>query len=636
MRRGARWMLATGWIWSIPLLGAPLLGAETASLEEARSQAGRTAVEQVLPSVVRVEISGAGDARQSLAGTGVVVASDGWLVTTSVLVDPRPAGILVVTPTGEKLTARLAGVDHLRHIALLKVESSGLSMPVATPADEINVGQSVWGVGKGLSVTHLSSGIISAKGRMWGRAVQTDAKISPANQGGPLVDLRGRVVGVITIPDAGVLVKGSAQPGYDSGVGFAVPMVDILSVLDRLKEGDLRPGLLGMTFRDGSQLLSSPVIDRVSWRGPAYRADLRPGDRIVDVDGSPIERRIDLLNRLGTATAGTTVKVLVQREDEQLSANLTLVDRLPFYRWPMLGARVVESGEGLQVVDVIPQMPAAGAKWERGTLLLSADGQKLAKVADLRSRLDPRAPGETVTVRVNQGGRTFDSNLTLAPFPASLPADFAPAESPQEEKLPDWSELEVEGGGAKYSALIPADASRPHGLVLAWTGAQTPTAATYRSRWGAACQRRGIVFAVVRAQSPSKWGPVDIANGRAVLDDIRRRLTIDPDRVVLHAAQGSIPMALGLLDRERTVVRGLILTGAIPRLPPTDPTAKLAVAAAWGKSDPRAAAHQSALRALAELGYPAWGESSEEMTTSYPSQEVVDRWSLWITLLGYL
>ncbi len=165
----------------------------------------------------------------------------------------QPSSILVTLPDGQRQPATIVARDQSRMLVLLKVATeTPLPVPVAVPRNEMQVGQWTVAVGRALSAQeiNLSVGILSALDRIWGRAIQTDAKVSPSNYGGPLVDLRGRVLGILVplAPEERTEVAGAEW--YDSGIGFAVPLVDLQQRLDQLRSGtDLAPGILGIGLK---------------------------------------------------------------------------------------------------------------------------------------------------------------------------------------------------------------------------------------------------------------------------------------------------------------------------------------------------------------------------------------------------
>jgi len=160
-------------------------------------------------------------------------------------------------PNDEKLyTATRIATDRNRMLTLIKIEKTGLTAPTAAPVKEVREGQWSLALGRTLNskrdaLPSISIGVISAVGRIWGKAIQTDAKVSPVNYGGPLVDIRGRVQGILIpanpqVKDDGTISEAAGLDWYDSGIGFAIPFEDVLAVFSRLKEGkDLKPVPLG-------------------------------------------------------------------------------------------------------------------------------------------------------------------------------------------------------------------------------------------------------------------------------------------------------------------------------------------------------------------------------------------------------
>src|SRR5262249_50853475 len=142
-------------------------------------------------------------------------------------------------------------------------------VPAATPKDEIKVGHTSLAVGRTLNsaideVPSVSEGIISAKDRIWGKALQTDAKVSPINYGGPLIDLTGRIQGILVPSSPRAEGETAGLEWYDSGIGFAIPLEDINRVLPRLKQGkDLKPGVIGVNMQSRDEFGAVPTVAAV-------------------------------------------------------------------------------------------------------------------------------------------------------------------------------------------------------------------------------------------------------------------------------------------------------------------------------------------------------------------------------------
>ena len=171
-------------------------------------------------------------------------------------------------------------------IVLLKIEvDRPLPTPEIAPEAEMRVGQWCIGVGRTFQPDrpNMSVGILSATGRVWGKALQTDAAVSPNNYGGPLVDIRGRVLGVIVPLSPQSADEIAGYEWYDSGIGFAVPAEHIRkTLLPRLKKGhDLYPGLAGFTLKSRDLYTARPTIAacRPRFAGGQGRVPLRRPDR---------------------------------------------------------------------------------------------------------------------------------------------------------------------------------------------------------------------------------------------------------------------------------------------------------------------------------------------------------------------
>lgn len=334
--------------------------AKVTRLQRAQQTVFGAALEAVAPSIVKIEtIGGALPVEVNPEGiaaprparpgfrqadgptTGVVWTADGTILTSSFNFVRDPAIITVTLHDGRRFVARLVARDRPGRLALLKIDCDDLPVPRRVSPADLRPGQ--WalaaGFGYGSRTPALSVGNLSALHRMSGTAVQTDAKISPANYGGPLFDIEGRVIG-ICVPRAGDGGEDeiAGVEWYDSGTGFAVHVDFIELRLPRLRKGsDLQRGLMGIVVdrRDpvvGSPDNPSPTGDRRRGlairsepRGPAADAGLRAGDQILEVNGDRIERWIDLRRALARRAAGDSLLVKYRRGETVATTRLTLV-----------------------------------------------------------------------------------------------------------------------------------------------------------------------------------------------------------------------------------------------------------------------------------------------------------------------
>src|SRR5262245_12268317 len=311
--------------------------ADAQSLEAREETAIKAAAENVAPSVVQIRTIGG---LESIDGTlladgpttGVVISADGYILSSAFNFAQQPASILVTFASGKQAPAELVATDHSRMLVLLKANGmSDLPVPQMTPVDEIKPGQWAVAVGRTFRADRINVtvGIVSALGRMLGKVIQTDADVSLANYGGPLVDVHGSVLGIIVpmAPQASSEVAGAEW--YDSGIGFAVPLAGFTERIEQMKKGtDLRPGLLGIGMTPKSPHSSPPELAAVRPDSPAGQAGLKKGDRIVEINGKPVKTQTALRLALGTAYGGDTVKLVAMRGKERIERAITLIGEM--------------------------------------------------------------------------------------------------------------------------------------------------------------------------------------------------------------------------------------------------------------------------------------------------------------------
>jgi len=255
--------------------------------------------------------------------TGIVYSADGYIITSSFNFVRDPLLITVTLSDGRRFAADLIARDQVRKIALLKVQAADLKVPEwADPAD-VRVGQ--WAVALGLGFggerPSLTVGIVSALHRMLGNAIQTDAKLSPANYGGPLCDVFGRVMG-ITVPMAQRPGELAGVEMYDSGVGFAVPKAKVDEIVAALQEGrSLYRGWLGIQLNGRAP---GVVIGKLADPSPMKSAGAQPGDRIVEANGKPVKHFGHLVQALYMIPAGERVHLKIDRDESSYEVDVTL------------------------------------------------------------------------------------------------------------------------------------------------------------------------------------------------------------------------------------------------------------------------------------------------------------------------
>ena len=260
--------------------------------------------------------------------TGIVISPDGWILVSRFALNFDPTTILVTVPGGNTLHAERKGEDTSRGIALLKIDAHDLPVAEFVHPKDIQVGQWAFALGRtfGAEDPTVHIGIVSALRRQFGRALQIDAYTSPANYGGPVVDVEGRVLGIaVPLSPAG---RDAGVEWYDSGIGFAATIADIPELVERMKQGEsLHRGWLGVALEPshlgpGAKLAGTPK------EGVAMQAGLRKGDVILAIDGIPVKNGFHLQMLVSSRMGGDAVGLKVQkkREEEPVSLTVLLVD----------------------------------------------------------------------------------------------------------------------------------------------------------------------------------------------------------------------------------------------------------------------------------------------------------------------
>ena len=276
---------------------------------------------------------------ESGAGSGVIISSDGYILTCAHVVDG--ASTITVTIGDKDYTATLVGEDTTSDIAVIKIDADGLTPATVGNSDGLKVGQSVMAVGNPLGELGgtVTGGMISALNRsvtIQGSSsvntmslIQMDASVSPGNSGGGLFNMNGELIG---------LVNAKSSSSDAEGLGFAIPINDAIKVAQDLLENGYVSGrpYMGITYlavtdaQTAAQLNVNAygvyVVDVVQG-GPADKAGLKTGDRIVSIDGTEIAQKDDLGTLIQQHAAGDTLSITVAREGQMQTVSLTLGEK---------------------------------------------------------------------------------------------------------------------------------------------------------------------------------------------------------------------------------------------------------------------------------------------------------------------
>lgn len=418
---------------------------------------------QVEPAVVEIRVTafappeGAPSAealvqRERRGGSGVIVSSDGYIVTNLHVVEgARRLVVILATPagdapgrsilrgTGVRLDARLIGADRETDLAVLKIDTTVTAHLSFGDSDELAPGQLVLAFGSPLGLTSsVTLGVVSAVARQPSPEsrmvyVQTDASINPGNSGGPLVNARGSLVGINTF----IL----SQSGGSEGIGFAAPSNIVRYVYQQIRtHSRVRRGQVGLFAQTITPTLASglrlprdwgAIVADVYPDGPAARSGVRVGDIILALDGKPIENGRQFDVNVYQRSSGDTVTVELLRGVDRRSARIVVVERPEDpNRFASMATRERNLVRRLGILgldvdaSVLPYLPwlrrpggvvvaarAADAPrdltggLEAGDVIYEINGNPVSSLVELRSRVERVSAGESIVLLVDRQGR---------------------------------------------------------------------------------------------------------------------------------------------------------------------------------------------------------------------------------------
>ena len=542
----------------------------------------RSAAGQVAPSVVRIRSVGTPDRAgriSSCVTTGVVVSSDGEVVTSSFGFGDGVAAVFVETAAGERHSAKIVAQDHVRRLVLLQTDAPELLPPEWTQEDP-SVG--AWAVAAGrfypASMPSASLGVISAVNRVHGLALQTDAKVSPVNYGGPLFTLDGRVVGVLVplAPGDGANGISAGVEWYDSGIGFAIPARDVLRTVEWLRRGnDRRHGVLGVGLTTQNPLATEVRVQVVHPGSPADLSGIRKGDQIVAVNGRPIERVGILQGVLKGAGAGDSVDLVIRRGEDELQMTAVLAEQLSVPERGWLGivpvAQVIiddESVKGVQA-GILEGSPLATAGLPSPCVITAIGDSTVATLPQLRSALAEVSAGTAWTITFReavdvQGTQTV--SVTAEPWPgnsellAEQVLTFQTSALP-ENTLPAWRQSVTDLDDDTHVWVFGPESSlgdSEFGVVVVFSDGE-PVKDHFLRDWREVCRDQRLVLAVVyRDYAIPLTAPEMIGQAMA---GISKFGAIDPDRLVLVTPESHAAFVTRLLlnPRLRPIHRAVFL-----------------------------------------------------------------------------
>jgi serine protease Do len=386
--------------------------------------------------------------RAVVQGTGFFISADGYIVTNNHIVE-RSTKVTVYTISGEEYTAKVIGTDPQTDVALIKVEVKNAPFAELGDSAAVKVGEWVLAVGNPLGMEHtVTAGIVSAKSRQLGIPsdtpiyedfIQTDAAINRGNSGGPLVNMKGEVIGI----NSNILTPS----GGNIGIGFAIPSSMAKKVVIQLKEkGKVVRGRLGISIAEdinpdtqkslNLKSLKGALVNSVEAGLPADKAGLKPYDVIIGVNGQPVENRNDLRMKIADLQPGTKVEIKYVRDGKEMTTTATIVElETAAAAKPAAeksGASVgltvealtpatarrygLRTNRGLLITEVAGGSAAARRNLSPGDIIIEANRQKIETIGLWETVLKGLKPGDPLMLlirRETDGGEAQDFIVTL-------------------------------------------------------------------------------------------------------------------------------------------------------------------------------------------------------------------------------
>ncbi|MDP8224162.1 MAG: Do family serine endopeptidase [Candidatus Lernaella stagnicola] len=379
--------------------------------------------------------------RERSRGSGVIIATDGYILTNNHVVEDATE-VLVVLYDQREFVAQIVGTDPKSDVAVLKIDATDLDPLTLGRSADLRLGEVVLAIGNPFGLSHtVTQGIVSALGRArvgiadYEDFIQTDAAINPGNSGGALVNTRGELVGINT-------AIASMTGGYQ-GVGFAIPVDMARVIMDSLvQHGRVERGYLGVLIQDvrqdmvdqfGLKKPRGAIIADVLKEGPADEAGLQRGDVVIEMDGLNIQDSTHLRNLISQKHPDDKVELLVVRDrtrrnititigrhpddaaavptstpdQEPVSDRVTLSGLTAVTLSPALANRfqLPADARGVMIVDVEKDSPAAAAELQTGDLIMELNRMPVASAADLDAAVK-NVKRKKLLLLINRAGTT--------------------------------------------------------------------------------------------------------------------------------------------------------------------------------------------------------------------------------------
>ncbi|PJD97179.1 MAG: serine peptidase [Parachlamydia sp.] len=365
--------------------------------------------------------------------SGFIVSPDGYILTNNhVISDAKEITAMLVD--GREFTAKVIGQDKNTDVAVLKIDAENLPYLKLGDSDDLQTGQWAIAIGNPLGLqASLTVGVISATGRdnldiaTIEDFIQTDAAINRGNSGGPLLDMKGEVIGINT-----AIVSNQGNGGY-MGIGFAIPSNIAQNIMDQLiSHGSATRGFIGVTLQKidqnlalafGLKKMEGALISDISKGSPADKAGLRQGDIVLKYDGHPVAHISALRKAVSFMKPGSKLSLTVLRDGKTIDIPIE-VGSFPEHPSQLIAADNklgidveditpeysqklgLNGTKGVLITQVRPGSPAYVAGIRPGAILVAVNQLTVNSVEEFKAALKKSEPDKPTLLLVKQGGFT--------------------------------------------------------------------------------------------------------------------------------------------------------------------------------------------------------------------------------------
>ncbi|QEG21746.1 PDZ domain-containing protein [Mariniblastus fucicola] len=566
--------------------GLTFVFAITCVAQDEAVKASAAAIRYASQSVVQIDTVGGltpqGQSRSTAAFSGTVVSADGLIVTASYNLLHQPASVFVKFPAAdgerpdatERVAAEIVATDSSRNLTLLKIDRDEMVPITFANETSVRVGERAIAIGKSVSMrdANVSFGIVSAKGRIWNRATQTDAKISRQNYGGPLVTLSGQAIGILVPMQHSSSEVAAGSQWYDSGIGFAANVDAESDAFKRFLGGEsLRAGLIGVSFEGQDENADPAKVSFCLPTSPAGKAGLKVGDTIVKAAGKLIVRQAQFKHLIGPLYEKETLSVVVERDGKTLEFGIELAGEIDPYVEPEFGVLLRLATEVPIIETVIPESPAAEAELKSEDVITKVNDAEIASADEFREAHRQLVVGEPISLEVERAGKSIELSLT----PRRQLADIlktVPLRNTGAAREFESIEIAVAEGSNKCLAFVPqsddadeedAESKRPQPPVLVWVPSPGPVDAKAMFRkFENFCSTNDALVLIPQSVDPEKWLPDDASVIAKALDRLAQRASFDPRRVAIAGKGPGGEMALLTAFSNRKLFAGVAMIDA--------------------------------------------------------------------------